>query len=284
MPGLPSEAMRSSAGLTGDRGRTRPDTARAARDRTSWTRLLRAAQRGDPIARDRLVRTHMSAVRPIGSRYQGMGLPLEDLLQEGALGLLEAIDQYDPRRGASFENYARFRIRRAIRNALTEKGRLIRLPKQIVERRRALEQAEAKLSAAAGGQAPTPAELAAATGLPLAAVAAARAAAVAPISLDEPVLADGGPLANVIADPDSADPVTRVLDEEQMTSMANAMRGLSERERQVVAWRYGFGEEPTSIADAAERLAVSPRRAQTIQRDALYRLRRVLEASRATPA
>ena len=213
-----------------------------------------------------------------------MGLPLEDLLQEGALGLVEAIDQYDPRRGASFETYARFRIRRAIRNALTEKARLIRLPKQIVEQRRALERAEARLSAAAGGRAPTPAQLAEATGLPLAAVAAARAAAVAPISLDEPVLADGGPLANVIADPDSADPVTRVLDEEQLTSMANAMRGLSERERQVVAWRYGLDEEPTSIADAAERLAVSPRRAQTIQRDALYRLRRVLEASRATPA
>ena len=149
--------MRSSAGLTGDRGRTRPDTARSACDRTSQNRLLRAAQRGDPTARDRLVRTHLTAVRQIASRYQGLGLPLEDLLQEGALGLLEAIDQYDPRRGASFETYARFRIRRAVRNALTEKGRLIRLPKQIVERRRALDQAEAELSAAASGRTPTPA-------------------------------------------------------------------------------------------------------------------------------
>lgn len=223
----------------------------------------------------------MSAVRPIASRYQGMGLPLEDLLQEGALGLLESIDQYDPRRGAPFESYARFRIRRAIRNALTEKGRLIRLPKQIVERRRALNQAEAKLIAV-GGQEPTPSAIAAATGLPLAAVAAARAAAVTPISLDQPVLAEGGSLAQIIVDPDSADPEARVLDEEQIAIMGNALQRLSERERQVLAWRYGLGEEPASNADTARRLAVSPRRAQTIQRDALYRLRRILEASHAT--
>lgn len=265
--------------MTGDRVRARPDTARAARDRTSQNRLLRAAQRGDPTARDRLVRSYMSVVRPIASRYKGMGLPLEDLLQEGAVGLLESIDQYDPRRGASFETYAKFRIRRAVRNALTSTGRVIRLPKQIVERRRALEQAEAKLSAAAGGRTPTPAELAAWTGLPLSAVAAARATAVAPVSLDAPVLPDGGSLANLVADPDAADPERQLLEEERTTSLKEALESLTERERQVVAWRYGVGAEPASSTEAAGRLGLSARRTQTIQRDALYRLRRELQTT-----
>ena len=241
--------------------------------------MLRAAQRGDPTARDRLVRAHMTTVRQIASRYQGMGLPLEDLLQEGALGLLESIDQYDPRRGASFETYARFRIRRAIRNALTDKGRLIRLPKQIVDRRRALDQAEAELSAAAAGQTPTPAELAAATGLPLAAVAAVRAAAVAPVSLDEPVLADGGSLATLIADPEAADPERPLLEDEQATMLNDALQHLTARERQVLALRFGVGAESRSNQAAARLLNLSPRRTQTIKRDALHRLRRALETA-----
>ena len=221
----------------------------------------------------------MTTVRQIASRYQGMGLPLEDLLQEGALGLLESIDQYDPRRGASFETYARFRIRRAIRNALTDKGRLIRLPKQIVDRRRALDQAEAELSAAAAGQTPTLAELAAATGLPLAAVAAVRAAAVAPISLDEPVLADGGSLATLIADPEAADPERPLLEDEQATMLNDALQHLTARERQVLALRFGVGAESRSNQAAARLLNLSPRRTQTIKRDALHRLRRALETA-----
>jgi RNA polymerase sigma factor (sigma-70 family) len=219
-------------------------------------------------------------VRRIASGYQELGMPLEDLIQEGTVGLLEAIDQYDPRRGASFESFARFRIRRAIRNALTDKARLIRLPKQIVERRRALEHVEARLSAAASGRPPTSSELAAATGLPLRAVNAARRAPLAPISLDQPVLPEGGSLADLIADPEAADPELRLLEAEQRTILADSLQSLSTRERQVVAWRFGVGEAPTSNADTARRLGLSPRRAQTIQRDALYRLRRSIAGRR----
>src|SRR5262249_58666830 len=99
---------------------------------------LQRAQRGDRRARERLVARHLDDVRSIARRYRNLGLPIDDLVQEGALGLLDSIDQYDATRGPEFEAYARFRVRRAIRNALTDKSRLIRLPKQIVERRRGL--------------------------------------------------------------------------------------------------------------------------------------------------
>lgn len=276
--------MTGAGGTTGERGRALPDTARTARDTVRRRRLLRAAQRGDRSARDRIVRSHLRMVRPIASSYQELGLPLEDLIQEGTVGLLEAIDQYDPRRSASFESYARFRIRRAIRNGLTDKARLIRLPKQIVERRRALEQVEAKLSAAASGRPPTPSELAAATGLPLGAVDVARGAALAPISLDQPLHPDGGSLADLIADPEAADPELRLLEDEQMSILTEALQGLTARQRQVLAWRYGVGVDPASSVDMCRRLALSPRRMQTIQRDALYRLRRSLGASPAASA
>ncbi len=135
--------------------------------------LLQRAQHGDRRARERLVVSHLDDVRSIARRYRNLGLSVDDLEQEGALGLLDSIDQYDASRGPAFETYARFRIRRAIRNALTEKSRLIRLPKQIVERRRAVDRADARLTGPNGAH-PSPAELAEATGLGPEAVAEVR--------------------------------------------------------------------------------------------------------------
>jgi RNA polymerase primary sigma factor len=257
-----------------------PDTARSARDAARLRRLLRAAQRGDRFARERLVRSQLPMVRSIAACYQGLGLPLDDLVQEGAVGLLEAIDRFDSRRRVSFESYARFRIRRSVRNALTGKARVIRLPKQIVERRRALERAEARLSAAAGGRAPSPAELAAVTGLSVAAVLAAREAAVAPVSLDEPVLPDGSALASAIADPVAADPEALLLEHDRTAALNDALADLSERQRLLVGLRWGIGAGSTSNVDAARRLGLSARRMQAIQREALYKLRKQLEPER----
>ena len=92
-------------------------------------RLLRAARRGDRGAEQRLVARHLGLVRAVAARYRGFGLADDDLVQEGALGLLEAIVRYDRSRNVPFEAYARFRVRRAILNALTDRARLIRVPK-----------------------------------------------------------------------------------------------------------------------------------------------------------
>ena len=126
--------------------------------------LVQRAQHGDRHARERLVVRHLDEVRSIARRYRNLGLPVDDLVQEGALGLLDSIDQFDASRGPAFDVYARFRIRRAIRNALTAKSRVIRLPKQIVERRRALDRADARLTDGNGTH-PSTARLAEVTGL-----------------------------------------------------------------------------------------------------------------------
>jgi RNA polymerase primary sigma factor len=245
---------------------TRPEDAR----------LLRAAKRGDQRARERIVARHLGAVRAIAARYRDLGLPVEDLVQEGSLGLLDAIDHYDARRGADFEKYARFRVRRAIRNALTAQSRVIRLPKQIVERRRAIERVEAGLIGATG-RVPTPAELAVATGLSPKAVVETRTIASNLVSLDQPVLPDGSTLETVVADASARDPEVETVDHERARLVDDAVAHLPARQREIVSRHFGVGRDAEQIADVAAALHVSQQRARAIERDALYSLREQLD-------
>jgi RNA polymerase sigma factor (sigma-70 family) len=253
---------------------------RSWRDVARERRLVRAARRGDRGARERLVTSHLAMIRSLATRYRDLGLPFEDLVQEGSLGLLDAIDRYDPSRGPNFGSYARFRVRRAMRNALTDQARLIRLPKHIVERRRALERADARLTAANRGRGPTPAELAAATGLSVSAVLEARAAADAPISLDAPVLPDGAPLESVVADPAASDPERDTIALEQSRLLERAVARLPERQRRIVRRHWGLDCPPQPTVELAAELELSSRRTQTLAADALYELREALEAAR----
>jgi RNA polymerase primary sigma factor len=200
----------------------------------------------------------------------------DDLVQEGAVGLLRALEHYDPSLGVDFETYARFRVRRAIRNALTEQARLIRLPKQVVDRKRLLDRLEAQL--AASGERPTTVDLAAESGLSLRSVLEARSAPHVPLSLDEPVQTDGSPLQSLLADPAAADPAAHALARERQVLVHEAIRNLSNRKRRAVTARFGMdGAEPLTSAQLARELRLSPRRTQTITSDALADLADELE-------
>jgi RNA polymerase primary sigma factor len=245
--------------------------------------LLAAAQHGDRDALDRLVGDHLDLVRAVAARYRGCGLDFDDLVQEGSIGLLDAIERYDTGRGVPFEAYARLRIQGAIRNALTSQSRLIRLPKQIVERRRALDRVASQLMQA--GLHPTPADLAAATGLSVQAVLEASAVAEAPLSLDEPAARSEATLESFVADTAAADPPAHLLRREQRALLESAIGRLKPRERRLVEERWGVnGSSGTAVAEVARELHVSPRRAQTIGRDALARLRADLRRSAAPSA
>jgi RNA polymerase primary sigma factor len=240
------------------------------------TQVFEAARRGDRRARERLVAEQLATVRSIALRYRNLGLAVDDLMQEGSLGLLEAIDRYEPERSTDFEKYARFRIRRAIRNALTEQSRLIRLPKQIVERRRAIERVEASIKGATG-RTPSTAELAVATGLSPAAVVSARTIGTTPISLDQPVLEDGSTLEALVGDSSAPSPEDKTVEHEQARAVDDAVESLPGRQRTVVSRHFGFGCEPEQIAEVAAQLHVSQQRARAIERDALYALRERLD-------
>jgi len=272
-----------ASGTAEEADRGHGPSARLARAAARNSRLVRAAQRGDPHSRELLVASHLGLVRSVASRYRDLGLPFDDLVQEGSLGLLDAIDHYDRRRGSPFESYARFRVRRAIRNALTDQARLIRLPKQMVERRRAIARAEARLAAGASGHPPTPAQLAADTGLSVAAVADASSAGLAPLSLDQPIRPDGASLESVMADLDAGDPELTAIEHEQAELLRAALAKLPDRQRRIVSLRWGIGGRPLTNAEIATELELSPRRAQEIGTDALYELRAALEPATGRP-
>jgi RNA polymerase primary sigma factor len=263
-----------AAAAPGDTVESRSDAMSFAEDAT----VLEAAKRGDRRAREQLVAKHLRIVRSVASRYRALGLPFDDLVQEGSLGLLEAIDLYDPDRSADFETYARFRVRRAIRNGLTEKSRLIRLPKQIVERRRAIERTEARL-AAANGRVPTAQEVAAALGVEQSTVLETRDVSGAPLSLDHSVLLDGSALETVVADDAAPDPELEVVEHEQAELVDAALAALPERQREILSRHFGLRRTPEEIADVANALHLSQQRTRAIERDALYALRERLESS-----
>jgi RNA polymerase primary sigma factor len=264
---------RSSAAADGTRS-GRLD--RYSRDGVRQRKLLRAARRGDRGARERLVVSHLGLVRGVASRYRDLGMPFDDLVQQGSLGLLDAIDRYDSCRAADFEAFARFRIRRAIRNALNDQARLVRLPKQVVERRRTLARTEAMLTGA-NRRAPTPAELAAATGLSLAAVLEARTAAITPVSLDELAAPDGSMLASLVADAAAPDPERQALAAEEARLVRDAVARLSPRQREVVSRHFGFDGDEAGVAAVAGDLHLSERRTRTIEHDALHSLAHELQ-------
>jgi len=250
------------------------DASRPAGRATACVRqereLLRSAKGGDPDARRRLVEGYIPLVRRIAGRYRGLGVPGDDLVQEGAIGLLDAIDRFDAGRSGDFAAFVRWRVRRSILNALTAQSRLVRLPKQVVERRRALAHLHDEL-AATNGHTPVSGDVAAAAGSSVAAVETALGAASTPVSLDAPV-ATALTLEAVVNDPAAPDPATEAVLDEQTRLVNEAVGRLPARQRRVIARHFGFSGDAVPIAAIARELHVSPQRARAIERAALYEL------------
>jgi RNA polymerase primary sigma factor len=252
---------------------------RRPRETVRRQKMLRAARSGDRGAVERLTVAYLGLVRGIAWRYRGLGLPLDDLVQEGCLGLLDAFVRFDPGRHTDFETFARFRVRRAIKNALTDKGRLVRLPKQIVERRRVVSRTEATFRAA-NGRVPEPVEVAAATGLSTAAVREAQGAAIQPVSLDALAEPGGSQLEALIADATAPDPESEALSREAAERLHDAVEQLSPRQRVIVSRHFGLDGGQASISSVAGDLHLSERRARTIEQEALLSLAQTLERPR----
>jgi RNA polymerase sigma factor (sigma-70 family) len=233
--------------------------------------LVCAARQGDRRARDEVVRRNLGFVRGVASRYRDLGLPFEDLVQEGVVGLLEAIETYEPRRDTALSTYAFWHVRRAITHALTNEARLVRLPRRVVERRRAALRAWSRL-AGANGHTPTNGEIAAATGLSVAAVDELQTLPAAVLNFDEPRSESGLTMADVLADTSAADPELEAITHERGRELVQAIQALSPRERVVIASHFGLGGPPRSLQDVAEELHLSAQRAREIEQEALHEL------------
>jgi RNA polymerase primary sigma factor len=243
--------------------------------------LAKRIERGDAAAKELMINSNLRLVISIAKRYQGGGLPLFDLIQEGVIGLNRAAEKFDWRRGFKFSTYATWWIRQACQRALSGQGATIRIPTHVNERRGKIGRARRRLENELG-RAPTREELAEATELPLKHVDEALDAAEAPVSLNQPVGSeDDGELGDLFSDTNADDPAIEATEALRRQEIRRALHGLPERQRRVLELRFGFDGEPASLEAIGRELGLSRERIRQLQDEAFERLSSELDLAEA---
>ena len=239
--------------------------------RADEARLGLAVERGDERAKEELVLANLRLVRMVARRYQGLGVPFEDLVQEGIVGLIRGVDRFDHRRGAKFSTFAVWWIRRAMTDAVRD-GRTIRIPSQAGRGLAAVRRAEEELRRQ-GPTPPTAEAIAERTGLTDREVRTLRKAASVTASLDMRVGEDGASLVDLVPDPDAEDPWQRLDELETRRQVWAMLKVIPPRHREVLVRRFGIGGDAQTHAQVGAALGVGEERSRQLERQALHWLR-----------
>ncbi len=232
--------------------------------------LSRLVKSGDKRARQKLIEKNLRLVVSVAKKYRGYGLPFEDLIQEGNIGLMKAVEKFDPDRGFRFSTYATWWIRQAVQRAVADKGRTIRVPVHMTEKIRKVSRAISELALDLERE-PSEDEVAAHLGWDPDEVRLTMRAMPDATSLDQPVSSEdtASQLGDFIEDDKVSDTPDTVMREMETAHLKEAIGRLPERARYVLVRRYGLDDrEPATLAELGDELDISRERVRQLQREA----------------
>jgi RNA polymerase primary sigma factor len=248
--------------------------------------LAERIKMGDEEARSHLIRANLRLVVKIARDYAGYGVSLNDLISEGNIGLMQAVERFDPEKGGKFSTYGAWWIKQSVKRALANQSKTIRLPIHMVDKIARVRRIAAVLAESLGRE-PSDDEIAAELGLPRQKVAMLKQSAQRQTSLDAPVT-DGEAKAysDIISDDSAPDPLQWLTDKDLQDQIAPLLAILNERERKIIDDRFGLGGlKPMLLEDVGREFGVSRERIRQLQNSALAKMRKALmKKDRPNPA
>ena len=239
---------------------------------------------GDAAAREHMIRANLRFVIKIAREYEHLGMPLLDLINEGNIGLMKAVEKFDPAKGGKLSTYAVLWIKQQIRRALASQGKTIRLPIHVADKIYQLTQVEVRLRHQLGREA-TDEELADELDIKVSRLAKLRRAALRPSSLDAPLGEDSNStVAELVADENASTPFEQLRDQMETGMVHQLVAQLSEREARIIRFRFGLdGGEERTLEDVGRKFNLTRERIRQLQNLALQKLRKLLEETPSFP-
>ena len=240
--------------------------------------LAKRIKKGDKAAREHMIKANLRLVVKIARDYEGIGLPLLDLISEGNIGLMKAVERFDPRKGGKLSTYGSWWIKQSIKRALANQSKTIRLPVHLVDKISKMRRMSMKLQELLGRE-PTDEELAAELDTTAARVSAMRTASIRPASLDAPVGDDNSSnYSELVEDERAVNPYDELEDKTVVNMLQDMVKHLDEREATILRFRFGLdGGNEKTLEEVGQKFGVTRERVRQIQNLALRKLRKMIE-------